>query len=193
MEKEIFELIIDDSKDSGVDYIALVDYPAIESNWMAFNKQKVKQQFAIQDEDKRIVSGYFMKADLPIVRVDNGKEFYVVFRKDTIRDIVYKYMRNGFNSNTNLMHDDRARLDNVFVFESMLIDKDRGIVAPEGFEDAPDGSWFGSMYVGNDEVWKQIKEGTFSGFSVEGIFKPSKVVSVEEETIEKIKRLLGDL
>lgn len=193
MEKEIFELIIDESQDSGVDYIALVDYPAIESNWMAFSEQKPKMQFAIQDEEKRIVSGYFMKADLPIVRVDSEKEFYVVFRKDTIRDIVYKFMKNGFNSQTNLMHDDKARLDNVFVFESLLIDSERGIKAPDNFEDAPDGSWWGSMRVENDDVWEQIKQGTFSGFSVEGIFKPSRVVTEEEETIEKIKRLLSDL
>ena len=44
MEKsELLELIIDEEDESGVDYIALVDSPAIESNWMAFNREDSKQ------------------------------------------------------------------------------------------------------------------------------------------------------
>jgi hypothetical protein len=40
MEKiEVFELVIDTDDESGVTAIALVDQPAIESNWMAFSKQ----------------------------------------------------------------------------------------------------------------------------------------------------------
>jgi len=194
MEKEIFELIIDDTKESGVDYIALVDHPAIESNWMAFNKQEKKMQFAIQDEEQRIVSGYFMKADLPIPRVDdNGEVFYVMFRKNTIKDIVFKYMRNGFNANTNLMHDPKQLAEGVYVFESLVIDESRGIKAPDSFEDAPDGSWWGSMKVDNNEIWQSIKDGTFQGFSVEGVFKQAKSKSVEEEIIEKVRDLLKNL
>jgi len=190
-EVEIFELIIDDTADSGVDFISLVDHPAIESNWMAFSK---KLNFAIQDEEKRIVSGYFMKADLPIYRVDDtGKEFYVVFRKDTIKDIVFKFMQNGYNANTNLMHDPRQIAEGVFVFESLLIDSERGIKAPDGFEDAPDGSWWGSMKVDNDEVWELVKSGEFRGFSVEGMFKQSKGVTADQEKIERIKDILRDL
>ena len=189
---EIFELVIDDTEESGVDYIALVDHPAIESNWMAFSKQK--QTFAIQDEEKRIVSGYFMKADLPIIRLDEkGNEFYVVFRKETIKDIVFKFMQNGYNSNTNLMHDPRQLAEGVFMFESLLIDSDRGIKAPDNFEDAPDGSWWGSMKVENDEIWESVKNGEFRGFSVEGVFKQSRKATQEQEIVEKIKDLLRDL
>ena len=86
---KILELVIDENQEdeSGVDYIALVDEPAIQSNWMAFNEQKkVELKFKIQDKEKRIVSGYFMISDLPIARIDDeGKMFYVVFRKDTCK------------------------------------------------------------------------------------------------------------
>ena len=76
---ELLELIIDEEDESGVDYIALVDHPAIMSNWQSFSKDKLKQSFKIQDEDKRIVSGYFMKADLPIIRLnDQYEKYYVV-------------------------------------------------------------------------------------------------------------------
>ena len=34
----IYKLVIDDSEELGVDYIALVDSPAIEKTWFAFKE-----------------------------------------------------------------------------------------------------------------------------------------------------------
>ena len=185
----ILELIIDENQEdeSGVDQIALVDSPAIMSNWMKFNEQKkVELKFKIQDKEKRIVSGYFMIADLPIARMDDeGKMFYVVFRKDTIQKIVNKFMRNGFNAKINLMHDSNALAKDVYVIESLIIDSERGIKAPEGFE-----SWWGSMRVLNDDVWSMVLDGTFNGFSVEGMFGQDKDFELPETVINKIKEVI---
>lgn len=188
---KILELVIDENQEdeSGVDYIALVDEPAIQSNWMAFNEQKkVELKFKIQDKEKRIVSGYFMISDLPIARIDDeGEMFYVVFRKDTIEKIVNKFMRNGFNANINLMHDSNAIANGVYVIESLIIDTERGIKAPEGFEKVPNGSWWGSMRVENDEIWEQVLNGQFKGFSVEGMFGNAKDIELPEKVIKKIQ------
>tara|TARA_R110002126_G_scaffold4041_2_gene21943 strand:- start:5076 stop:5681 length:606 start_codon:yes stop_codon:yes gene_type:complete len=190
----ILELIIDENQEdeSGVDQIALVDSPAIMSNWMKFNEQKkVELKFKIQDKEKRIVSGYFMIADLPIARMDDeGKMFYVVFRKDTIQKIVNKFMRNGFNAKINLMHDSNALAKDVYVIESLIIDSERGIKAPEGFEKVPNGSWWGSMRVLNDDVWSMVLDGTFNGFSVEGMFGQDKDFELPETVINKIKEVI---
>ena len=191
---KIFELVIDenDENESGVDYIALVDDPAINSNWQKFSKQKdVNFKFKVQDEEKRIVSGYFMIADLPIARIDDeGKMFYVVFRKDTIQKIVNKFMRNGFNSNINLMHNSNAIAKGVYVIESLIIDSERGIKAPQGFEKVNDGSWWGSMRVEDDDIWKQVKNGDFKGFSVEGMFGNAKDIDIPEKVIKKIQEVV---
>ena len=288
---KIFELIIDEEDESGVDQIALVDSPAIQSNWMAFrkqqfedtfndypesasnnaakaikykeennvdcgtrvgwtrarqlaNKEKIswetigrmasfnrhqqhkdvpydegcgglmwdawggtsginwaikkmktkdnyRQQFQIQDEEKRIVSGYFMIADLPIARLDDeGKIFYVVFRKDTIEKIVNKFMKNGFSSKVNLMHNSNALAEGVYVIESIIVDSKRGMKAPDWAEKVPDGSWFGSMKVDNEEVWKQVKSGEFRGFSVEGLFAQDREFELPEKVINKIKEVI---
>ena len=190
----ILELVIDENQEdeSGVDYIALVDQPAINSTWQKFNEQKkVELKFKIQDEEKRIVSGYFMIADLPIARMDDeGKMFYVVFRKDTIEKIVNKFMRNGFNANINLMHDSNAIANGVYVIESLIIDTERGIKAPEGFEKVPNGSWWGSMRVENDDIWEQVLNGEFKGFSVEGMFGQDKDFELPEKVINKIKEVI---
>lgn len=165
-------------------------------NW-AINKMKTKNkaQFKIQDEEKRIVSGYFMLAEKPIYRNNEQLgEHYVVFSGETIKEIAYKFMRNGFNSNTNLMHDSNLSLNDVFVFESILIDEERGVLAPEGFEKAPNGSWWGSMKVLNDKVWEFIKEGKFNGFSVEGFFNyKNPKEDKEEKKMRKIQDILKDV
>ena len=191
---KILELIIDENieDESGVEMVALVDSPAIQSNWMAFNKQKpIELNFKVQDEEKRIVSGYFMIADLPIARIDDeGKVFYVVFRKDTIEKIVNKFMRNGFNSKVNLMHDSNALAEGVYIIESIIIDSNRGMKAPEWADKAPDGSWFGSMKIENDAIWEEVKKGTFTGFSVEGMFGQDKEIELPERVIQKIKEVI---
>jgi len=154
-------------------------------------KDRYRQVFKIQDEEKRIVSGYFMKADLPIMRLnDNNEKYYVVFRRKTIEKIVNKFFKNGLNSNINLMHDNNLQAKGVYVIESLIIDSKRGIKAPEGFENAPDGSWWGSMRVENDEVWQMVKEGTFRGFSVEGMFGQAKTVKYPTKLINKIREVV---
>ena len=47
----------------------------------------------------------------------------------------------------------------------------------KGFEDMPDGTWFISAKVDNDEVWAKVKSGEIKGFSVEGIFSYLKPVN----------------
>ena len=47
---------------------------------------KLKRKFAIQSEEKRIISGAAMLADLPIYRRDEVRgEYYVVFDKQNIK------------------------------------------------------------------------------------------------------------
>jgi hypothetical protein len=91
----VIYLTIDENDEAGVDAIALVDNPAIERQWMAFNKSKA-HSFAITSEEKRVISGPLMISDFPIYRKDDdGREYYVIFNADTIRKIVYKYMKEG--------------------------------------------------------------------------------------------------
>lgn len=137
-------------------------------------KQIDKQKFAIQNEDERIITGPLMLADTPIYRNDENGEYYVQFSKDTIKQIAQKFFRKGYHQNVNLMHDDGMTVNGLTMFESWVTDKKRGINAMKGFEDVPDGSWFGSFKVENPEVWKLVKDGKVRGFSVEGVFNYRK-------------------
>jgi hypothetical protein len=193
MEKiEVFELVIDIDDESGVTAIALVDQPAIESNWMAFSKQS-EYKFAVKDEDKRIIEGYFMVADLLIPRIgEHGEKFFVKFSAKTIEAIREKQSRLGMTNNFNLMHDPNKIADGVYMLDNIIIDNERGKVAPKEFEKVPDGSLWGSAKVDNDEIWEQVKNGEFKGFSVEGMFKQLEPVSMDEDLINKLRDTIQD-
>jgi len=58
---------------------------------------------------------------------------------------------------------------------------------PFTFDELPDGSWFGSMKVDNDDIWNNyIKTGEFQGFSVEGVFEPVLADEKDEDIIQGI-------
>ena len=152
------------------------------------------EKFAIVNEDQRIISGLLMVADELIYR-NNDKfgEHYVKFSAETIKQIAIKFSKKKYQSNVNLMHDSNQRVDDVTMFESFIVDRKRGILPMAEFKDVPDGSWFGSFYVENDEVWKGIKDGQYKGFSVEGLFDYEQPKSAEENALETIQKLLNQI
>ena len=79
---------------TGMTCISLVDSPAVLTTWQKFHdgEQVVRaQQFAVADEERRIIRGVIMRADFPIYRItkneQTGKaeEYYLIYRADTIR------------------------------------------------------------------------------------------------------------
>lgn len=192
-ELKTYKCVIDESLDSDleVSFVALVGRPAIEKNFVAFENHL---RFEI-NEEKRIISGPAMLADLPIYRKDDTHgEYFVTFDKETIFQIVQKFFKKGFIQNFNLFHDPEKQTDGVTVFESFISDSARGISPMKGFEDAKDGSWFISAKIDNEEVWEKVKSGEVKGFSVEGIFQYAKPEAeakpTEEQLMEQLKKLL---
>jgi len=153
----------------------------------------MQQNFAISNEDKRIISGPLMIAEKPIYRNDDQGEYYIKFSAETIKQIAIKYAKKGFQNNVNLMHDSGSVVSGLTLFESFICDTERGIMPMQGFEDLPNGSWFGSFYVENDTVWNDVKAGKFKGFSVEGLFKykPTQTEMTAEMAADEILTLLN--
>jgi hypothetical protein len=189
MDKKLIYLTVDQDEqdETRVEKVSFVDSPAIQRGWMAFNGQ---QRFKVQSEDRRIVSGALMVAGLPIYRRDDSGEYYVSFTASAIQAIVYKFMKENRTREVNEMHE--TDVDGVFLFESFIIDQSRGIKTPEGFDELPDGSWFGSFKVENDEVWKKVKDGTYTGFSVEGLFTEDMEKNIDERVLAEVIRVLTD-
>lgn len=186
-----YELVLDKDLDTGVNMISIVDCPAIEKNFLCFSKSKdLKFKF---NKEERVLFGPAMIADLPIYRESAEKgPHYVTFSKKTIKEIVKRYFKNEYLFNWNLQHNLPVKEGDVFVFESFITDKKKGIYAPKGFEDVNDGSWFISLKVENDELWQEVLSGEFNGFSVEvdmlyGDSHFSKTVSEDELELQFYK------
>lgn len=191
MELQVYKARIDPNIDSDleVNYIGLVDRPAIERNFQAFKAQQQRAAF-ILNEEKRIISGPAMIADMPIYRKDDQLgEYYVLFDKQAIQTIVEKFSAKGYLKNFNLFHDQQQKVSDVTIFNSFVSDAELGIPPMTGFEDVADGSWFISAKVNNPAVWEAVKAGTIKGFSVEGFFNyvpvVQKMASSNDLTIEE--------
>ena len=157
-------------EDSGMIKISLVDDPAVMSNFQAFDAQKKLLMYEVADEEKRLVRGVVMRADFPIFRRDKEMgEYYIIYKADTIRQMAEKYLVENRQNNINLMHEADSDVDGVKMVQFFIKDSAAG-VSPANFDEIADGSLFGEFHVTNDEVWGQIKDGTYKGFSLEGVF-----------------------
>jgi hypothetical protein len=190
MELPIYQLIIDPTEGAIVDFVALVDKPAIQKNYQAFNEQK-KYEFKAS-KDKQVISGPLMIPDVPIYRRDEMGEYYVTFTKETVNQIMTHFMKNNFGANVNAMHDPEQVIDGVYMIETFQIDKERGVKTPEIYgEELPDGTWWGSYKVDNQKVWQEyIKTGIWKGFSIEGVFKHKYLVKKEQSEIDQMNEKL---
>jgi hypothetical protein len=188
MKLPVYKLDINEfDEETGIDFVSLVENAAIQKDFLAFSETPIK--FAIQDEEKRIVTGAAMIADLPIYRRDDIRgEYYVVFDKESIFKIAKKWARSNQYNSVNAHHKTPI-MNGVSLFESYIIDRERGVMPPKGFEEVADGSWFVSYLIDNDDVWAKVKSGEFKGFSVEGVFDFPE--DQEEQLIEQMKEILS--
>lgn len=187
------------SKKCGVLRVSFVDNPAVESDFIAYDKQERKALYKISDEDKQRVFGCVLRADYPIYRrdKDNG-EYYITFAADEIRAFAQKYLAESKQNNVDLEHDgteiEGAEMVQYFIKDSA------GGVAPEGFDEVADGSLFAEYQITDADLWERIKSGEFHGFSVEIIhavlpaeYQQIKKENMRKSVLAKAKELLAQI
>ena len=187
MRKElpIYEIMIDlDDPETTVSYNAMVEFPAHEKNFEMFNK-KIAYEF---NDEQQVITGIAISSDTPIYRYDDKskEEYYVVFTKQAIRDIIFDYARRNNFNNVNLDHNPHKVVDVVYMIMSYQIDNARGFTAPERFKDANDGSWLVSYKVTDKALFERAKNGEFNGFSIEGVFNLIETDKTQESEFEAI-------
>lgn len=164
-----------------------------ESKINSIDREKMSKQNFQVDEDKRIVVGPAMVPNLKIFRKDKkGNPYYVVFKEDTIKMIMEKYMRNKYTDNNDTEHNGEAAED-VYVVESWIKEDENDKSNKYGYKDLPVGTWFVSMKVRNDDVWKMVKEKKLNGFSVSGFFEEIEQFYKEQEFLKQLAELLKDI
>ena len=188
---KIIELIIDESEElSGVDAVSIVEFPAIESNFVSLNQQL---QLAKVDDEKRILMGAALIPNKHIYRRNKNVEYYIFFSDATVRKASELFLMNSNQNNATLEH--QKELKDLSVVESWIVeDADMDKSKKYGL-DAPVGSWVVSMKVNNDTIWNDfVKTGKVKGFSIEGYFADKLEMSLqkekEQELIDQIKTII---
>ena len=171
----IVELVIEKDLD-GIDAVSLVDSPAIEENFIALNKE-YKIEFAEVDSEKRILMGAALIPNKQIYRKNGKDEFYVFFSEATVKQASELFLKNGNQSNATLEH--KAKFDGATVVESWIIDNPEMDKSKQYGFSLPKGTWMISMKIEDENVWKQVKEGKYKGFSIEGYFADKLEMSEE--------------
>lgn len=176
--------------DEGIQFVSLVNFPAVESNFITLAKQEKREalRFAtIEDGEQHLLVGVVMRADFPIYRYDEHGEYYIVYRKDTVRKMAEKMLYDGRTSAVNIMHTP-VTVNGVNLQELFIKDSSKGIM-PKGFEDIEEGSLFAVYKVHNREVWEAVKRGDYAGFSLEGLFelREAEPASAESALLKELE------
>ena len=194
MKLPVYLIDIDlNDESTGMGAISFVADPAIESNFICFEKETKPMMFQVENEMEHKVTGCAIWCDKPIYRYspDIG-EYYVVFNKETIDKIVHKYAKQGLNNLVDLQHDGEM-IDGVVMVEYFIKDTEKGI-NPKGFEDITDGSLFVTYKIEDEKLWNEIisPESEFKGFSIEinADIVPTNEY-VEEETTDEDEEFMN--
>lgn len=171
--KDIYQAKIEDELD-GVYCISLVDYPAVERDFVCFNIAKKQVKFAIDNEEKQNITGVVMVADTPIYRRNGDYEYYITYSKETIEKMANKLLKDGLQNQVSLMHDG-VNITGITMMELYIKDSNKGI-NPNFIADIPDGSLMATFHVEDPQLWDDIKNGDMlNGFSLEGFFSIEKM------------------
>lgn len=171
------------TNDDGISVMSLVSRPATQSHFVALAKEEPKPEFvAFEDAEQRILFGVVARADHPVYRNQNGREYYLRFSAETLRVVAEKMLYDGFTSSVDIEHSLNL-VSGVHLQQLFIKDIAKGI-DPKGFSEIEDGSLFAVYKVHNDEVWESVKRGEFKGFSLYGHF--SFVVPKTEENISEV-------
>lgn len=189
-ENTLYEIRITEESDSYVSAIALVDEPAIEKDFLAFEKyrkENTKLYFKLDSVERKELIGPAMVPDILIPRVTETGEWYdVTFSVEDIRNASQLYFKQNRSSNLNLNHNENEPAKDCFVYQSYIVDREKNIFPPIGMDELPNGTWIIGIKIDNDSIWEDVKNGKFKGFSVEGLFEMLEKVSGVEEALEHL-------
>ena len=190
-----FELKKKDWLSTSVFRIALVENPAIETDFIYLNKEGKPLLFSVQEE-KRMIYSPVLIPDQNIPRVSESGEAYEIFlTADTIEEIARDYMLEKRTlGEWNYEHDEKQKLTGVDVVENWIVqDPSNDKATLLGFK-VPSGTWMQGTYITNDQVLSDIKSKKVKGVSVEMDMAHELInLSIKNSAMSETNKLLGEI
>lgn len=155
-----------DGFDSLVYAVSFVEDPAIEESYVALSKQKSPVVVTMESDDRHLVVGPALIPDQLIYRRDayTGEEYYLRFSAEVIAQLARKFL-----DSREITIDHERFADGAYIAESWIkedMEKDKSVALGLN-PDLPIGTWFLSTFIDSNELWEQVKNGRWSGYSVE--------------------------
>ena len=159
--------VVADSSD--VYAISLVEEPAIEIDYVAFDKDKETKPNLKFIEDKQnekfMILGPALVPNKNIYRNYDGDEFYVSFSAECIEKLSHNFVKNCYGAGC-FTKDHEGFCEGCYLAESWIKTSENDKSVDYGF-DCPIGTWFIAAKIDSIELWDSIKKGERKGFSIE--------------------------
>lgn len=152
--------------DSLVYAVSFVEDPAIEESYVALSKQKAPVVVTMEKDDRHLVVGPALIPDQLIYRRDEytGEEYYLRFSAESIAQLARRFL-----SEREVTLDHERFANGAYIAESWIkedMEKDKSVALGLNPE-LPVGTWFLTTFVDSQELWEQVKNGRWTGYSVE--------------------------
>ena len=149
--------------------ISLVEEPAIEVDYVAFDKDKETKPNLKFIEDKQnekyMILGPALVPNKNIYRNYDGNEFYVSFSADCIEKLSHNFVKNCYGAGC-FTKDHNGFCEGCYLAESWIKTSENDKSVDYGF-DCPIGTWFVAAKIDSIDLWDSIKKGERKGFSIE--------------------------
>lgn len=183
---KLYELQIEDETDE-VMCISLVESPAIESDFIYFDKEVLS--FASVNAEQKMLIGAILIPEKRILRVDGeGNPYHVFFTKDTVKKLAQNYLMKKYTDKATLEHDKTIN-GKVHLVESWI--KDGKLDKSNNYGlNLPEGSWVGMFKITDNTLWNDyVKTGKVKGFSVEALLDHKLVnasITILDRDVEEL-------
>lgn len=200
MKPKIYEVELENSN---VYAISLVEFPAIEEEFIALSKDK-KQPILLMNEERHMIYGAVLKPDFPIYRYDDIRgDYYIQFSRPTIERLAQEFMKKQDRSMTLDHETDTNKVDVVESWIKEDMEKDKSVAL--GLGNLPIGTWIIGCKVNDENIWQSIKNGERNGFSIESLCSLNEInfskmtnkeqlesVVVSDSFWDKLKQIIAD-
>jgi hypothetical protein len=185
--KQIYKVVIDRKKKKSMGRISLVKNPANQTLFIAMNNES--EINLLLNEEQQIVTGPVLIPDQKIWRNEiNG---YITFDKETIKELQNEFSRNSNLMALNIEHTEE-NASGSYVIETWLSgSKDK---SQELGYNLPEGTWFMTTKIEDNNLWNKIKNGELGGFSIEAIVDLTEIKMNKQMEIKMKEWVLeGDI
>jgi hypothetical protein len=195
---ELYKAVFNKDKDKGVYSLSVVETPAMESNFIALSKQE-NIQLAEVDAKEFTLLGVALIPDKLVYRNQGGREFNLVFPKETIQQTAHNFIQMGYQGNSSLEHE--TSIDGVSIVESWIVKDPKNDTANAyglDSEDIKEGSWVVKMKCDNKDIYNKALNGEIKGFSIDALLSleliktETKMSKNESIFFTKIKELFDN-